>query len=262
MIFKRFAANLRAQNWLAIGIELGIVVVGVFIGTWVANWNQERAEKAKTHRAIVQMKPVLDQLTTYFRSSRNYYAVARAYAATAIAGWRGDPRISDRDFVIGAYQASQIDALGINGATFSSILGADELRNIDDPELRADVATLMSADYTQIDLPSIDTPYRRNVRRIIPVEIQEAIRARCGDRGLPNDPTTIVLPSTCDATISPSQAAKAAALLRAHPDLLDDLQFHLAALATLLGNVTAFEPTVKRIEAKRQELGGRQDAGR
>ena len=34
MIFKRFAANLRAQNWFAIGIELAIVIVGVFIGTW------------------------------------------------------------------------------------------------------------------------------------------------------------------------------------------------------------------------------------
>lgn len=255
MIYKRFAANLRAQNWFAIGIELGIVVVGVFIGTWVANWNQVQSETAATHRAIVQMKPVLDQLTVYFRSSRNYYSVTRAYAATAIRGWRRDPGVSDRDFVIGAYQASQIDALNINGTTFSSILGADKLRNIDDPELRADVATLMSADYTQIDLPTIDTPYRRNVRRVIPVEIQDAIRARCGDRGLPEEPTTIVLPRTCDVSLAPAQAAKAASMLRAHPELLEDLQFHVAAMATLLGNIAAFEPTVKRIEAKRRQLG-------
>ena len=45
MIFKRFAANLRAQNWFAIGIELTIVIVGVFVGTLVANWNQERIEQ-------------------------------------------------------------------------------------------------------------------------------------------------------------------------------------------------------------------------
>ena len=38
MIYKRVAARLRAQDWLAITIELGIVVLGVFIGTWVANW--------------------------------------------------------------------------------------------------------------------------------------------------------------------------------------------------------------------------------
>ncbi len=39
MIYKRVGARLRAQDWLAIVIELGIVVLGVFIGTWVANWN-------------------------------------------------------------------------------------------------------------------------------------------------------------------------------------------------------------------------------
>ena len=32
MIYKRVAARLRAQDWAAITIELGIVIVGVFIG--------------------------------------------------------------------------------------------------------------------------------------------------------------------------------------------------------------------------------------
>lgn len=42
MIYKRVAARLRAQDWVAITIELAIVVVGVFVGTWVADWNQAR----------------------------------------------------------------------------------------------------------------------------------------------------------------------------------------------------------------------------
>ena len=37
MIFKRAIAKLRAQDWMAISIELVIVIVGVFIGIWVAN---------------------------------------------------------------------------------------------------------------------------------------------------------------------------------------------------------------------------------
>jgi hypothetical protein len=37
MILRRLTQNLRAQNWTAIVIELLIVVVGVFIGTQVAN---------------------------------------------------------------------------------------------------------------------------------------------------------------------------------------------------------------------------------
>ncbi len=45
MIFKRAVARLGAQDWLAIAIELAIVIIGVFIGIWVANWNQERSER-------------------------------------------------------------------------------------------------------------------------------------------------------------------------------------------------------------------------
>jgi len=32
MIFKRSVAGFRAQDWLAITIELAIVIIGVFIG--------------------------------------------------------------------------------------------------------------------------------------------------------------------------------------------------------------------------------------
>ena len=39
MIFKRAAAKLKAQDWTAIGIELVIVIIGVFIGTQVSNSN-------------------------------------------------------------------------------------------------------------------------------------------------------------------------------------------------------------------------------
>ena len=42
MILRRVVANLKHQHWTAIGIELVIVVVGVFIGMQVSNWNEDR----------------------------------------------------------------------------------------------------------------------------------------------------------------------------------------------------------------------------
>jgi hypothetical protein len=56
MIFKRAAAKLRAQEWTAIATELAIVVVGVFIGTWVANRNQDAVQRASTIRLLSQFK--------------------------------------------------------------------------------------------------------------------------------------------------------------------------------------------------------------
>ncbi len=254
MIYKRVAARLRAQDWVAIGIEIVIVIVGVFIGNQVSNWNQARLEKRQTQRMLIQLDPQLQTMNSYFSNARNYYATTRAYATTAIAGWRNEPQVSDRDFVIAAYQASQIFTFGTNSSSWSIILGADQLRNIDDPALRAELSVLMSADYSQIDQPAVDTPYRRNVRRIIPVEIQDEIRERCGDKQDPSKYYIMVLPANCSLDIPPRKAAEAAALLRAHPELMEDLQWHTAAIASFLSNTAVFENTTRGVQQRIRRL--------
>ena len=254
MIYKRVAARLRAQDWFAIIIELAIVIVGVFIGTQVSNWNQERLEKREAQRMLTQLDPQLQAMSDYFSSARRYYATTRGYTTTAIAGWRGDPIVSDNDFVIAAYQASQIYTLGANNSSWATVLGADQLRNIDDPAMRADLSFLMSTDYSQIDQVAVDTPYRQNVRRIIPIEIQDAIRERCGDRQEPGNFLILSLPAKCDLRISPAVAAQVAARLRAHPELMEDLQWHTAAIANFLSNIVNFETAVRNVQQKVKEL--------
>jgi hypothetical protein len=254
MIYKRFAANLRAQNWFAIGIELAIVVVGVFIGTWVANWNQERAAQAETRRMIAQLDPSLRFLQGYFDGIRVYFRTTRRYATTAEAGWAGDPKVSDSDFVVAAYQASQIAGIGTNGSAFASVLGADRLRDIEDVELRTDLSTLMSSDYVQIDTSAVDTPYRQNVRRLIPMDVQDQIRSRCGDRPPQTIDDFVYLPERCDLVIPPEVAAQTAVKLRSRPAVLEDLHWHMAAQAALLGNLGPFEAATSRVREKLRRI--------
>lgn len=250
MIYKRAIARLRAQDWVAISVEVAIVIIGVFVGIQVSNWNQERIEKTETRRMLAGLKPELQNLLGFYASARSYYTTTRAYATTAFAGWRGDPKVSDRDFVVAAYQASQIYGTGTNNATWATIFGADRLRTLDDPSIRNNLAFLMYGDTTQIDTEAVDTPYRQNVRRIIPVEIQDAIRARCGDRSPPDNPQLFYLPKVCDVDIPTEAATRAAGALRAHPQLAEDLQWHTAAAASYLANMQAFE--TRAIALKRQ----------
>ena len=44
MILRRLTEHLKQQHWTAIAIELVIVVLGVFIGIQVANWNEARRD--------------------------------------------------------------------------------------------------------------------------------------------------------------------------------------------------------------------------
>ena len=45
MLLRRITAHVKEQNWFAVGIDLLIVVVGVFIGIQVANWNEEQGQR-------------------------------------------------------------------------------------------------------------------------------------------------------------------------------------------------------------------------
>ena len=41
MLLRRITQHVKAQNWFAVGIDFAIVVIGVYIGIQVSNWNDE-----------------------------------------------------------------------------------------------------------------------------------------------------------------------------------------------------------------------------
>ena len=45
MLLRRITEHVKAQNWTAVGIDFIIVVVGVFMGIQVANWNEARNDR-------------------------------------------------------------------------------------------------------------------------------------------------------------------------------------------------------------------------
>jgi hypothetical protein len=46
MLLRRITQHVKDQNWFAVSIDFVIVVVGVFIGIQVANWNDVQNDKA------------------------------------------------------------------------------------------------------------------------------------------------------------------------------------------------------------------------
>lgn len=239
MIFKRAIAKLRAQDWWAISIELLIVIVGVFVGTWVANWNETRQSKAETHRLLVQMKPEVGRIIDFTANTRAYYATGHRFAEIAFKGWEHDPLVSDGQFVIAAYQASQIHGVSSN-PSWALIFGGDQLRNIDDLAIRRRLGRLMTFNVEQLNVASVATPYRANVRKVIPDDLQVAIRSACGDR-LDADTADLTLPETCDISLDPAKTAETAAALRAHPELVGELRSHLGIVAGFVNSVMQYE---------------------
>lgn len=249
MILRRLTENLRAQNWTAIVIEFLIVVIGVFIGTQVANWNQQRLAKVETERMLEQLVPELQSQMEFFDSARTYYATSRRYADLALAAWNGDPGISDEQFVIAAYQASQISGIGTNAENWALTFGGDQLRNIDDQKVRRNMELMLTSDYGMVSLDAVASPYREHVRRLIPIHVQDDIRHECGDRNVASKFgfVLIVLPKTCRMRIPPAEAATIAAALRAEPALVEELNWHLAAIAVFLSNADILEIPIREL---------------
>lgn len=243
MILRRLTENLRAQNWTAIGIEFLIVVAGVFVGTQVSNWNDERIQKAQTGRVLRDLKPELRNLITNFETLRAYYGVTGTYADTAFSGWRGDPGVNDRQFVIAAYQASQNTFTGVNNNSWSQIFGSDRLRDIDDQQLRDQLSILMTTDFAIME-KEVFTNYRETVRKVIPEDIQEAIRAQCGDQRV-GVLGYVRLPSSCTLNLPEERFRIAARALRDRPDLVGEMRWHFAAVASYVSNIENLE-TISR----------------
>ena len=60
MILRRFAESLQQQNWAAIAIEFVLLVLGVFLGIQVANWNEARADRVAYEAALGRLSAEID----------------------------------------------------------------------------------------------------------------------------------------------------------------------------------------------------------
>lgn len=248
MIFKRFAANLRAQNWFAILIEFAIVVAGVFVGTWVANLNQERVARADTIRLLDQLRPEIRYQEQQYRQFERYLRTTDAYTKVALAGWQREPGVTDNAFVVAAYHASQITGSATNTQTWASIFGGHQVQNIRDRELRNRLIRVLSLDSNVTDYRQADTDYRKNVRQTIPDDVQTAIRTRCGEVAAADDISIAHLPPSCDLVLPAADATAVAAALRARPSLVNDLNWHRAAAASLLYTYAGYVRTLKSLD--------------
>ncbi len=107
MILRRLSQSLKEQNWMAITIEFVLLVVGVFLGIQVANWNAERAEQKHALELFERLADDLESEKINVSYLQSYYETTAAYAKVALRGFEAPGSVDSETFVISAYQASQ-----------------------------------------------------------------------------------------------------------------------------------------------------------
>jgi hypothetical protein len=172
MILRRITEHVRAQNWFAVGIDFVIVVVGVFIGIQVSNWNAARAEAARADSYLQRLyEDVSDDIVMLAERqalwARQMQLGQAALAATAV---RPDEQERAWEIVRAFHHASNSVPLHLRDGTYADMVSAGQLGLITDTELR-DRTTLYYTSSWGIELSSIIPEYRMAVRRIIPPDV-------------------------------------------------------------------------------------------
>lgn len=111
MIFRRFAGNLRHQDWTAVAVSLAVVVLGVFIGLQVSNWNEDRQTAAKSAAFTQRLRADLRVEAWGYQYLIDYYTDVLANAERSIDGLTCKRPVSDEALLVSAYRASQYSRL-------------------------------------------------------------------------------------------------------------------------------------------------------
>lgn len=233
MLLRRITDHVRAQNWTAIAIDFVIVVVGVFIGIQVSNWNEDRQTASRTQNYYSRLIDDLDSERRALLARLDYMAVTDGYGQMALAAFDDPSTKRTSQFLIALYQASQIWTYSVQRATYDEILSSGVAETIPEPELRTHLANFyLNAEATR-QLIVATTPYRQQIRLYLPNSIQTAIRQGCDDQYIPAERNLLILklPETCPIEFNQDQIIEAIEALDEYLLLERELVQRLASIS-------------------------------
>ena len=79
MILCRFTKHITEQNWFAVGLDVIVVVVGIFLGMQVTDWNEQRKEKVFHQLYIERLSRDINYDLSSAKAHANYFKRVKAY---------------------------------------------------------------------------------------------------------------------------------------------------------------------------------------
>jgi hypothetical protein len=256
MMFRRFLQRLKQHQWGAIATELVIVIIGVFIGMQVSNWNEGRETRRKAAVFTARLTEDLRKEAWGYEWIITYNQETNANQRRVLDTMAGDSTLSDEQFLISAYRGTQYKENNRYRATYDELVSTGSIGLIADQALRETAGNVFAAPWLdQIAEQTRNSEYRKLFRETVPADVQEALLTRCGDRfGTLLDYTTINgsidYPCTLDLTAEKMHAAAEA--LKAQSRFVPALRVRFADNQTALTDLkSANGDTLRTFRAMR-----------
>jgi hypothetical protein len=218
--------HVRRQDWFAVFLDFIIVVIGVFVGIQVSNWNAARIDEARARGYLERIRADLDADIADYQNRLAFWGQVADYGRAGLAfADSGDPGGRSRwELLLAFFQASQVAEFFTTSATYEELKSAGELGLITDVTLRGDLARY----YTYAGNPALtERPaYRMHVRGLIPLDVQIYIWDHCYASTSTGEQSFIA----CRAPIDERRASEIVESIRADADLMSELRYWMSTM--------------------------------
>jgi len=242
MRLRRIAEHFRQLHWSMIAIDLVIVVLGVFLGIQVSNWNQQRVTDQQAAVFTERLKADLRGEDWTYQFMIAYYGEVLANANRAVDALEGKAAMPDEALLIAAYRATQYRNRNRRGSTYDELVSTGNIGLIRDVGLRETAIRLYNlATFDNLVREGLQSRYREAFRMGLPNDVQRALAKNCGDRrSRPGDYATIRgnLDYPCRTGLSAQEIAESVKTLRSNPDIVPFLRLRIADLESRMVDLT------------------------
>jgi hypothetical protein len=142
MMLRRVVEHVKTQNWFAVTLDFFIVVIGVFIGIEVANWNQARQDRHEERRYYGQLLVDLrGDLETFSQAERlaDRYDGAAQLVIDRLSG-KAPPQTSPGQMATAIHHAGFIYIPYTSRGTYNELVSTGNLRLLRNSQLKSEIA--------------------------------------------------------------------------------------------------------------------------
>jgi hypothetical protein len=178
MFIRKLTGHVKDQNWFVVGLDFVIVVVGVFIGIQVANWNEARLEYQKETDALVDLRNELEASIVTTQAKVETYKQATEAGRRSLAFIQSDNDCGEAcwDRLVDFMHASQWQDLQVNYSSYRNMRDRGFPTSV---VLANSVESYLAQSRSNATAFEVLPVYRSLVRQLVDIEAQEYYWEKC-----------------------------------------------------------------------------------
>lgn len=161
MLLRRITENLTQQNWVAVGLDLAVVILGVFLAFQVNEWKETRQDRANELIAVERLQSEASEIVGQldrFVSEFDQLAVTQDFAVAALSRKSWDATEYSQ-IETGVATMVMYPAVSPPRSTYDELVSSGQFGAISYPDARKAVSEY----YADLDFVEKQLPFFREI---------------------------------------------------------------------------------------------------